>query len=158
MMLSNHSLQRENKAYTNDPFKKLSIQDALILVTVWAATLDSDNLQKKTKRITDLAQREKLFQESEKTTLKRVHKYLNSLKHKKDKDSEIGLASRSLPQKYRTKAFAWATDIIVMGGEVNEDTLKPLYGLYYKLGIEEKSARDIIRKTIVKHRASVNSM
>jgi hypothetical protein len=51
---SDHRPQGETKSYTNDPFKKLSIQDAMILITVWAATLDDDNLQKKTKCITGL--------------------------------------------------------------------------------------------------------
>ena len=157
-MLSDHSPQRENRTLVNDPFNKLTIQDALILVTVWAATIDSDNLQKKTKRITDLAQGEKLFEESHKTTVKRVLKYLNHLKHKRDQDSGIVLASRSLPQKYRKLAFAWATDVMVMDGDVTDDTLKPLYELYYKLGIEAKSAQDIIRKAIVKHHASLNSV
>jgi len=157
-MLSDHSPQRENRTLVNDPFSKLTIQDALILVTVWAATIDSDNLQKKTKRITDLAQGEKLFEESNKTTVRRVHKRLNSLKHKKDRDSEIVLASRSLPQKYRKLAFAWATDVMVMDGDVTDDTLKPLHALFYKLGIDKKSAEEIIRKTVVKHQASLNSV
>jgi hypothetical protein len=148
MLPFEHRSQGKNRPYANDPFKKLSIQDALILVSVWAAVLDENNLQKKAKRIADLAQKEKLFEESDKVTLGRVHKCLNNMKHKKDQDSEIILASRSLPQKYRKLAFSWATDVMVMDGDATEDTLNPLHELYYKLGIEAKSAQDIIRKKL----------
>ena len=114
-----HNFHHDIQLYENTPFKHLSIQDSLILITVCAANIDDKCRRNDVKRITNLAQSHPLFKEEPKVTTKRVNWFSNMMINK-DCGNAVDFAVRTLTPELKETVFDWAVEIIISKNRLNE--------------------------------------
>ena len=143
-----HNFHYDIQSYENTPFKHLSIQDSLILITVCAANIDDKCCRKTVRRITELAQSHPLFQEEPKVTTKRINWFSNHMINKKC-DNAVDIAARTLTPELKETVFAWATEIIICKNGLTEEKKSFLENLLMKLPIDKNTAERIIEGNIL---------
>ena len=147
-MECSHNYHHEIKTYENTPFELLSLQDALILITVCAANIDGECCRNDVKRITDLAQSHPLFKEEPKVTTKRVNWFSNMMINK-DCGNAVDFAVRTLTPELKETVFDWAVEIIISKNRLTKEKRSFLAKLLMKLSIDKNTAERIIEGNIL---------
>ena len=142
-MECSHNYHHEIKTYENTPFELLSLQDALILITVCAANIDGECCRNDVKRITDLAQSHPLFQEKPKVTTKRVNWFSNQMINK-GFGNAVDIAVKTLTPELMETVFGWAAEIIISKNGLTEGKKSFLEKLLMKLSLDQNTAERII--------------
>ena len=137
-MECSHNFHHDIQSYESTPFKHLTLQDSLILITVCAANIDEKCCRNDVNRITDLAQSHPLFQEKPKVTTKRVNWFSNMMVNK-DCDNVVDIAVRTLPPELKETIFAWAVEIIISKNGLTEEKKSFLEKLLMKLSIDKNT-------------------
>ena len=147
-MECSHNYHHEIKTYENTPFELLSLQDALILITVCAANIDGECCRNDVKRITDLAQSHPLFKEEPKVTTKRVNWFSNMMINK-DCGNAVDFAVRTLTPELKETVFDWAVEIIISKNRLTKEKRSFLEKLLMKLSIDKNTVERIIEDNIM---------
>jgi len=130
------------------PWENLSLQDALIIVAMYAIQLDpAAKDDKKARRIADLAKEHPLFSEESVDIVARIHRVIKST-DMADLPQAVDQAAKSLTLKLRQTAFEWAAELAVDGGSLPEEKKEIVEQLRTKLFIDTHSANKIISEAI----------
>ena len=121
----------ELAAYTPDPLKDLTIQDALIISAVYAVHAEIN----KCKQIGELAQNHPLFVEDPESTAARVNKYTN-LMQGGNAPKAVEAVTHHLEPEHRKQAFEFAMEAALAGEALTEDKKKMLLTLGGKLALD----------------------
>ena len=130
------------------PWENLSLQDALIIISMYATQLDpaaKDN--KKVRRIADLAKEHPLFSEKSADVVARIHRLAES-SDMADLDQAVDQAVKSLTLRLRQTAFEWAAELAAGSGSLPEENQEIMEQLRTKLFIDTHSAKKIINEAI----------
>lgn len=110
-----NELIKEMEAYEKkDSAADLSIQDALIILGIYAANVDPGDCQEAVRRIVELARQQPEFleiSEAKKSTEERIHRYLNMMKDPSQSQSLIDQAVGTLSADMRQRAVDWMTTV-----------------------------------------------
>lgn len=123
----------ELAAYTPDPLKDLTVQDALIISAVYAVHAEKN----KCKQISKLAQNHPLFVEDPESTSARVNKYTN-LMQGGNALKAVEAVTHHLEPEQRKQAFEFAMEAALAGEAFTEDKKKTLRTLGEKLALENQ--------------------
>ncbi len=129
---SNEKLE-DFAAFTPDPLKDLTIQDALIISAVYVVEADPE----KCKQISLLAQKHPLFVEEPENTTTRVNKYVNLMQGGKSSKA-VEAVTNSLNPEHRQQAFEFAAEAAVEDNELTNDRKKTLRTLAAKLALDNE--------------------
>jgi hypothetical protein len=130
-----------------EPLENLTLQDSLIVVTVYVNGMlldlgkDKDGIH----RIEKLARENTLFTESSEVTLSRIYKYTNLMKTR-DRCTAVVSAAKSLTPRLRNTAFEWAVNLVLDNGILTEEEQFILDSLSELLSIDHKATQEIITK------------
>ena len=130
------------------PWENLSLQDALIIISMYAAQLDpaaKDN--KKVKRIADLAQKHPLFSDESADVVARIHRLADPA-GSGDFLQVVDHAVKSLTLKLRRTAFEWTAELAVVDGVLPKEKQELVEQLRTKLYIDKHAAHRIISEAI----------
>ncbi|MEJ2163972.1 MAG: hypothetical protein P8X90_00485 [Desulfobacterales bacterium] len=130
------------------PWENLSLQDALIIIAMYAIQLDpaaKDN--QKVRRIADLAKEHPLFSEKSADIVGRIRRVAKST-DMANLSPAVDQAAKSLTLKLRQTAFEWAAELAVDSGSLPEEKQKIVEQLRTKLSIGSHSAKKIISEAI----------
>jgi hypothetical protein len=123
----------EMAAYTPDPLKDLTVQDALIISAVYAV----DAKTEKCKQIVAKAQNNPLFAEEAENTSARVNKYTN-LMQGGNALKAVEAVTHHLEPQHRKQAFEFAMGAALTGEALTEDKKKTLRTLGEKLALDNQ--------------------
>ena len=130
------------------PWENLSLQDALIIIAMYATQLDpAAKDKKKVRRIADLAKEHPLFSEKSADVVARIHRLVES-SDMADLDQAVDQAVKSLTLKLRQTAFEWAAELAAGSGSLPEENQEIMEQLRTKLFIDTHSAKKIINEAI----------
>ena len=127
------SSQNEYAAFTPDPLKDLTVQDALIISAVYAVRVETD----KCKHIGALAQHHPLFVEEPENTAARVNKYTN-LMQGGNALKAIDAVRHHLEPEHCKQAFEFAVEAALADEALTEDKQKTLRTLGEKLALDNQ--------------------
>ena len=133
--------EREKKVFQTGLFDNLTVQDAITVIVLYAAQLDTKDCQKEIDKISDFLDSDALFSEKHSETRDRINKFQNSME-KVTPLHAIEKATKVLKPELRQKAFMLATQIDKATQEIR--TIKILESLASKLLIE----KEVVQKTI----------
>ena len=133
--------EREKKVFQTGLFDNLTVQDAITIIALYTAQLDTKDCQKEIDRISDFLNSDDLFSEKYSETQDRINKFQNSME-KVTPLHAIEKATKVLKPELRQKAFNLAARIGKATQEIR--TIKILESLASKLLIE----KEIVQKTI----------
>jgi hypothetical protein len=140
---------KEMDAYDeNKLIKDLTVNDALILITVCASkeqtTSDAeerDNID----RITALAEDHPLFSDRLDSIEPSLNKYMNMIKSAdEDMVKYVTAAANIIKPEYKETAFSWAARILMPDGVLTEDRKNILDKYSILLNIDMKTAKRIL--------------
>lgn len=118
-------------AFTPDPLKDLTVQDALIISAVYAVEANAE----KSKRISTLAQNHPLFIEEPQNTTARVNKYVNLMQAGKSLKA-VEAVTNYLNPEHRQQAFEFAIEATLEDEDLTEIKKKTLRTLANKLDLD----------------------
>ena len=127
------SSQNELSAFTPDPLKDLTVQDALIISAVYAVYAETD----KCKHIGELAQHHPLFVEEPENTSARVNKYTN-LMQGGNALKAVEAVRHHLKPEHCKQAFEFALEAALAGEALIEDKQNRLRALGKKLALDNR--------------------
>jgi hypothetical protein len=130
------------------PWENLSLQDALIIIAMYAIQLDPAAKDgQKVRRIAELAKEHPLFSEESGDIVARIHRVAKST-DMADLSHVVDQAVKSLTLKLRQTAFEWAAELAVDKGSLPEEKQEIVDQLRTKLYIDTHSANKIISEAI----------
>lgn len=131
-MEDSNEKQDDAMAFTPDPLKDLTIQDALIISAVHAVQADPG----KCKRISRLAQKHPLFVEDPESTTARVNKYVNLMQGGKTLQAVEAVTDCINPEQ-RQQAFEFAAKAAVDDNDLTNDKKQILQELADRLALDD---------------------
>lgn len=136
-------VEDEMKAYETGPLEKLSIQDAVIIIAVYAARIDPENSEADIRRIESLAENCPVCIERKKGILSRINNFVNVMRTV-DPEKAIEAALKILDAKSTKEAFDLAAKVVVSGDGSPDQKRKILYDLAEKMSIDHHFANATI--------------
>jgi hypothetical protein len=127
------------------PISNLTLQDALIAITVYASQTDPANCEGDVNRIVALARNHELFNENSEATRARINKFVEHMNADKS-NRYVDLAAASLPSKLKKIAFSWAVELSLDQAGSLEEKQNRIDDLRIRLGIDNLIARQLINK------------
>jgi len=132
------------------PWKNLSLQDALIIIAMYAAQVDIGAKDgEKAKRIADLAKQHSLFSDKTDDVVARIFRLADS-PGTRDLPQAVDRSIRSLTLKLRRTAFEWAVELAVDNGILPAKKQNLIEQIRTKLLIDTHTANSIINEVIEK--------
>ncbi len=121
--------------YKFGPFRKLVVQDAFVIVAIYAAQINPSCCQEDIKRIAGIAERCPVCVEKKKGIFSRINLFVNEMQ-KLDREKAIDLAMEVLTPDLRKTAFEFATEVVVTGDSLPHQKRKILEQLVEKMSID----------------------
>ncbi len=104
-------IDRNNEADPLGLLDGMLVQDALLLVVVYAAQIDSDNSESQIKQIATIAENCPVCVENAKGTLTRIYRIVNALQLIEPEKAMV-MAVETLNPELRKTAFEFAADVL----------------------------------------------
>ncbi len=127
------------------PFRKLMVQDAIIIITIYAAQIDPSCSEEEVKRIESIAERCPVCVEKEKGIFSRINLFVNEMR-KVGREKALVIAMEVLPPELRNTAFELAAEVVMTGNELPDQKRKILEKLVKKMFIEAQFAATVIER------------
>lgn len=132
------------------PWENLSLQDALIIIAMYASQLDhAARDDTKVRRIAALAQKHPLFSEKSADVIARIHRLAKSA-DTADFPQAVDQAVKSLTLKLKQTAFEWAAELAVSSGNLPKEKQDLVEQIRTKMLIDTHTANSIINEAIDK--------
>jgi hypothetical protein len=144
-MINSNGTERENDAYKFGPYKNLVVQDAMIIIAIYAAQIDPSYSEEKIKRIEGIAERCPACVEKKKGIFSRINLFVNEMR-KVDREKAFEIAMEMLTPELRKTAFELAAEVVMTGNELPDQKRKILEKLVTKMSIETQFAAKVIER------------
>ncbi|MBW1695775.1 MAG: hypothetical protein JRH18_06500 [Deltaproteobacteria bacterium] len=138
-------IEKEMRAYEIGPLEKLAVQDAVIIIAVYAAQIDPQNSEEDIKRIEALAEQCPLCVERKEGILSRINRFVNLLRTI-DSEKAIEAVIKVLDPESRKEAFKLAAEVVISGDKPPIKKREILDKLARKLSVDNQFAEKIINK------------
>lgn len=136
---------RENDRMTYGPFKKLVVQDAIIIIAIYAAEIDHPASEEEIRRIEGMAERCPACVEKKKGIFSRINLFVNEMQIV-DREKALEVAVEVLTPELRKTAFELAAEVVITGNALPEQKRKILEKLVTKMSIETQFAAKVIER------------
>ena len=144
-MFNSYETDRKNDAYKSRPFKKLVVQDAIIIIAIYAAQIDPSHSEEEINRIERIAESYPVCVEKKKGILSRINLFVNEMR-KVDRDKAFGMAMEMLTPELRKTAFEMAAEVVITGNKLIDQKRENLEKLMEKMSIETQFAGKFIER------------
>ena len=144
-MFNSYETERKNDAYKSRPFRKLVVQDAIIIVAIYAAQIDPSHSEEEINRIVRIAESYPVCVEKKKGILSRINLFVNEMR-KVDRDKAFEMAMEMLTPELRKTAFEMAAEVVITGNKLLDQKREILEKLMEKMSIETQFAGKFIER------------
>jgi len=146
MTVSNET-KKGMAAYQSGPFEDLTIQEALIIIAVYAAQMDPEKCEDDVKRVVANAERLPEFVAKKESIFSFVNKFVNSMQAI-DSLKAVEIAANGLTTELRKTAFKLAAEVALPNKVLTNKKKSVLDSLETKLSISKEFAQKTIEKLI----------
>jgi hypothetical protein len=144
-MINSYETERKNDAYISRPFRKLVVQDAIIIIAIYAAQIDPSHSKEEINRIERIAESCPVCVEKKEGILSRINLFVNEMR-KVDKDRAFEIAMEILTPELRKTAFELAAEVVITGNKLLYQKREILEKLMEKMSIETQFAGRFIER------------
>ena len=144
-MFNSYETERKNDAYKSRPFRKLVVQDAIIIIAIYAAQIDPSHSEEEINRIERIAESYPVCVEKKKGILSRINLFVNEMR-KVDRDKAFEMAMEMLTPELRKTAFEMAAEVVITGNKLLDQKREILEKLMEKMSIETQFAGKFIER------------
>ena len=144
-MFNSYETERKNDAYKSRPFRKLVVQDAIIIIAIYAAQIDPFHSEEEINRIERIAESYPVCVEKKKGILSRINLFVNEMR-KVDRDKAFEMAMEILTPELRKTAFEMAAEVVITGNKLIDQKRENLEKLMEKMSIETQFAGKFIER------------
>jgi len=144
-MFNSYETERKNDAYKSRPFRKLVVQDAIIIIAIYAAQIDPSHSEEEINRIERIAESYPVCVEKKKGILSRINLFVNEMR-KVDRDKAFEMAMEILTPELRKTAFEMAAEVVITGNKLLDQKREILEKLMEKMSIETQFAGKFIER------------
>lgn len=144
-MFNSYETERKNDAYKSRPFRKLVVQDAIIIIAIYAAQIDPSHSEEEINRIERIAESYPVCVEKKKGILSRINLFVNEMR-KVDRDKAFEMAMEILTPELRKTAFEMAAEVVITGNKLIDQKREILEKLMEKMSIETQFAGKFIER------------
>ena len=144
-MINSYETERKNDAYKSRPFRKLVVQDAIIIIAIYAAQIDPSHSEEEINRIERIAESYPVCVEKKKGILSRINLFVNEMR-KVDRDKAFEIAMEMLTPELRKTAFELAAEVVITGNKLLDQKREFLEKLMEKMYIETQFAGKFIER------------
>ena len=144
-MFNSYETERKNDAYKSRPFRKLVVQDAIIIIAIYAAQIDPSHSEEEINRIERIAESYPVCVEKKKGILSRINLFVNEMR-KVDRDKAFEMAMEILTPELRKTAFEMAAEVVITGNKLIDQKRENLEKLMEKMSIETQFAGKFIER------------
>lgn len=144
-MINSYETERKNDAYKSRPFRKLVVQDAIIIIAIYAAQIDPYHSEEEINRIERIAESYPVCVEKKKGILSRINLFVNEMR-RVDKDNAFEIAMEMLTPELRKTAFELAAEVVITGNKLLDQKKEILEKLMEKMSIETQFAGKFIER------------
>ncbi len=127
------------------PFSKLVVQDAIIIIALYAAQIDPSCSEEEIKRIEGIAERFPVCVEKTEGIFSRINLFFNEMREV-DREKALEAALEVLWPELRNAAFELAAEVVMTGNQLPDQKRKILEKLVTKMFIEAQFAARIIKR------------
>lgn len=138
-MIHSYETEIKNDAYKSRPFGKLVVQDAIIIIAIYAAQIDPSHSKEDINRIQRIAESCPVCVEKKKGILSRINLFVNEMRMV-DKDKAFEIAVAMLTPELRKTAFELAAEVVITGNKLLDQKREILEKLMEKMSIETQFA------------------
>jgi hypothetical protein len=135
----------EVEAYEQRPLDHLVVQDAVIIVAVYAAHADPENSENEIKRIASIAGHCPACVEKMKGITSRINRFVNVMRSV-DPEFTLEKALEVLDSEMRKIAFELAAEVVVTGAAASDKKEKTLDTLMIKMGLDAEFAANCVER------------
>ena len=136
---------REVDRFKYGPFRKLMVQDAIIIIVIYAAQIDLSCSEEEIKRLEGIAEHCPACVEKKKGIFSRINLFVNEMR-KVDREKAFEIAMEMLTPELRKTAFELAAEVVITGNELPDQKRKTLEKLVTKMSIETQFAAKVIER------------
>jgi hypothetical protein len=134
---------REVDRFKYGPFKKLMVQDAIIII--YASQIGLSHSEEEIKRIEGIAERFPACVEKKKGIFPRINLFVNEMEIV-DREKALKIAIQLLTPELRKTAFEFAAEVVMTGNALPEQKRKIIEKLVTKMSIETQFATKVIER------------
>lgn len=127
------------------PFEDLTIQDALIIIAVYAAQMDTLDCEKEVKRIEAIAESHPEFVEKRENIFHRINRYINSMPAM-DPQKALEIACAALNPELKKTAFELAAEVALPDKVLTVEKKAVQDNIAAKLSIDRDFAKQAFEK------------
>ena len=127
------------------PFSKLVVQDAIIIIAIYAARIDPSCSEEDIKRIEGIAERCPVCFEKKKGIFSRINLFVNEMRGV-DREKALENAMEVLSPELRNTAFELAAEVAIKGKTLPDQKAKTLEELVTKMSIDAQFAATVIER------------
>ncbi|MEA3437862.1 MAG: hypothetical protein U9R43_15455 [Thermodesulfobacteriota bacterium] len=127
------------------PFSNLVVQDAIIIIAIYAAKIDPSCSQEEIKRIEGIAEHFPACVEKKIGIFSRINLFVNEMQ-RFDREKALEIAMEALSPELRNTAFELAAEVVIKGNALPNQKRKILEKLVTKMSIETQFAAKVIER------------
>jgi hypothetical protein len=137
--------KKEMAAYEKGPFENLAVQDALIIIAVYAAQMDPQDCESDVERIEAIAESRPEFVEKKAEIFARINTYVNAMRAM-DPQQAVEIAADVLNAELKNRAFDFAAEVALPDNVLTDEKQALLDNLAAALSIDREFARQTTAK------------
>lgn len=136
---------KEDERFKYGPFRNLVVQDAIIIIAIYATPIDPYCCEQDIKRIEDIAERSPVCVERRKGIFSRINLFVNEMRIV-DREKALEFAMEVLTPDLRKTAFEFAAEVVFTGNARPDQKRKILEKLMKKMSIETQFSAKVMEQ------------
>jgi hypothetical protein len=140
-------VDKEMAAYETRPLEGIKLQEALVIIAVYAAQLDYQNCEADVQRIEAILERHELFVARKKAIFSLINKFVNEMEVSGSQKA-LEIAADTLTPEQRNIGFELAVEVALPDGILTAEKKKMFDMLRAQLSIDSDFAQAAIRDKI----------
>jgi len=140
-------VDKEMAAYETRPLEGIKLQEALVIIAVYAAQLDYQNCEADVQRIEAILERHELFVAGKKAIFSLINKFVNEMEVSGSQKA-LEIAADTLTPEQRNIGFELAVEVALPDGNLTAEKKKMFDMLRAQLSIDSDFAQAAIRDKI----------
>jgi len=140
-------VDKEMAAYETRPLEGIKLQEALVIIAVYAAQLDYQNCEADVQRIEAILERHELFVARKKAIFSLINKFVNEMEVSGSQKA-LEIAADTLTPEQRNIGFELAVEVALPDGNLTAEKKKMFDILRAQLSIDSDFAQAAIRDKI----------
>jgi len=139
--------KKEMAAYETRPLEDVKIQEALIIIAVYAAQLDYRDCEADVKRIETILERHEWFVAGKKAIISLINKFVNEM-GASDPHKALEIAAETLTPEKKKAAFELAVEVALPDKNLTAAKKKMFDTLKERLSISNELAQELVKDKI----------